>query len=153
MCEFVVCKAGKEQAAQIVEIVKYTILQVYTKYYSNEVVQFCLDYHDLETIKKEIAEGRVYVVCQEDQIVGTGTIEGNMITRVYVLPEKQGKGAGSVLMDHLEKLVIQDHGCVLVEASLPAGEFYRKRHYVQKEHQDYPVANGKIFSYEIMCKR
>ena len=65
-----------EQAVQIVKIIKDTILQVYTKYYADEVVQFLLDYHNLETVKKEISEEKVYVVCQEDQILGTGTIDG-----------------------------------------------------------------------------
>ena len=56
-------------------------------------------------------------------------------------------------MDELEKLVIQDHGAVRVDASLPAVEFYRRRRYDLVEHAETPVANGRILSYAIMRKR
>ncbi len=146
-------KAQKEQAIIISDIVSATISEIYTKYYPEEIVRFFLDLHQLANIEKDISEEKVYLIRHGETIVGTGTIEGNHISRVYVLPAYQGTGIGSTLMDYLEGEIIKHYGCVEIEASLPAGEFYRKRHYVQKMHVDYPVANGKILSYEVMQKR
>ncbi|MCI8769064.1 GNAT family N-acetyltransferase [Schaedlerella sp.] len=146
-------KAKKEQAKIITDIVSTTIREIYTNYYPEEVVCFFLELHQLANIEKDISEEKTYVITHGETIAGTGTIEGNRISRVYVLPEHQGAGIGSALMDYLENEIIKSHGSVEIEASLPAGEFYRKRHYVQKTHVDYPVANGKILSYEVMQKR
>ncbi len=145
-------KAKKEQAPIISDIVNTTIREIYPKYYLEEIVSFFLDLHQLANIEKDIFEEKVYVISQGETIVGTGTIEGNHISRVYVSPKYQGTGIGSTLMDYLEGEIIKNYGSTEVEASLPAGEFYRKRNYVQKQHEDYQVANGKILSYEVMQK-
>lgn len=146
-------KAQKEQAITISHLINSTIKEIYSKYYLEEVVSFFLDLHQLANIEKDISEEKTYVIRHEEMIVGTGTIEENHISRVYVLPEYQSTGIGSTLMDYLEKEIIKNYGSVEVDASLPAVEFYRKRNYVQKMHVDYPVANGKILSYDVMQKR
>ena len=122
-----ITKAREDQAQRVRDIVKTTITQIYAKYYPDEVVRFFLDLHSMESIRRDILEGKTYVICQRGAIVGTGTIDGDSISRVYVLPERQGTGVGSALMDALEQKVIQNHGSVRVDASLPAAEFYRKR--------------------------
>ena len=146
-------KAQKEQTGVIHDIVTRTIRKIYAKYYSEEVVRFFLELHNLANIEKDILEEKTYVIENENMICGTATMEDNRISRAYVLPEYQGTRMGSRLMEHLEKEIIKNHGFVEVDASLPAGEFYRKRNYVQIMHTEYPVENGKILSYEVMRKR
>lgn len=148
-----ISKAREDQAQCIRDIVAATITEVYSKYYPDEVVRFFLELHSLENIRRDILAGKTYVIRRGDAIGGTGTVDGDMVTRVYVLPEARGTGVGSALMDELEKLVIQDHGAVRVDASLPAVEFYRRRRYDLVEHAETPVANGRILSYAIMRKR
>ena len=96
--------------------------------------------------------GKVYIAEENGRIAGTGTVNGDNIERVYVRPEYRGKGIGSALMNYMEGEILKDHEAVVVESSLPAGEFYRKRKYVQVKHMDYPVENGKILCYEVMRK-
>lgn len=146
-------KAQKEQTGVIHDIVSRTIREIYAKYYSEEVVRFFLELHNLANIEKDILEEKTYVIENENIICGTATMEDNRISRVYVLPEYQGTGMGSRLMKHLEKEIIKNHGFVEVDATLPAGEFFRKRNYVQITHAEYLVENGKILSYEVMRKR
>lgn len=146
-------KAQKEQAGVVHEIVSRTIREIYAKYYSEEVVRYFLELHNLANIEKDISEEKTYVIENENIICGTATVEDNRVSRVYVLPEYQGAGMGSRLMEHLEKEIIKNHGFVEVDSSLPAGEFYRKRNYVQIMHAEHPVENGKILSYEVMRKR
>lgn len=146
-------KAQNEEAIIISHLVNSTIKEIYSKYYPEEVVSFFLDLHQLSNIEKNILDEKTYVIRYEEMIVGTGTIEKNHISRVYVLPKYQSTGIGSMLMDYLEKEIIKSYGSVEVDVSLPAGEFYRKRNYVHKIQMDYPVANGKILSYEVMQKK
>ena len=146
-------KAQKEQTGVIHDIVSRTIREIYAKYYSEEVVRFFLELHNLANIEKDILEEKTYVIENENIICGTATMEDNRISRVYVLPEYQGTGMGSRLMKHLEKEIIKIHGFVEVDATLPAGEFFRKRNYVQITHAEHLVENGKILSYEVMRKR
>ena len=149
----IITRAREDQAQRVRDIVAATITAVYARYYPDEVVRFFLDLHSLENIRADILAGKTYVLCRGEAIVGTGTIDGDEVSRVYVLPEYQGMGVGSTLMDALERMVIRDHGSVRVDASLPAAEFYRRRRYVQVTHAEHPVANGKILAYEIMRKR
>ncbi|MBO2515766.1 MAG: GNAT family N-acetyltransferase [Clostridiales bacterium] len=144
--------ACPEQAEEIDRIVSSTIKDVYPKYYRDEVVDFFLKLHCLENIRKDIAAGNTYVIGRDGRILGTGTIDGNHINRVYVLPECQGTGIGSAMMTFLEREIIKEYDHTEVDASLPAGEFYRRRGYVQVEHREHHLAGGKILSYEIMRK-
>ncbi len=150
--EITICQVHKDQVYIVKEIVDRTIQEVYPKYYPEEVVQFFLDWHSLPHIEKDVTEGRVWFVLQDGKIVGTGTIDGNTITRVYVLPECQGTGAGSAMMDHLEQEIFKTYDSVEIESSLPAVRFYYRRHYVPFEHMEHQAPNGKILPYDIMRK-
>ena len=147
-----ICLANKSQADVVKEIVDRTIREIYPKYYPQEVVQFFLDWHSLPHIEKDVAEGRVWLALQGEKIVGTGTIDGNTITRVYVLPECQGTGAGSAMMEHLEQEIFKTYDTVEIEASLPAVRFYNRRKYVPFEHMEHQAPNGKILPYDVMRK-
>lgn len=147
-----ICLANKSQADVVKEIVDRTIREIYPKYYPQEVVQFFLDWHSLPHIEKDVAEGRVWLALQGEKIVGTGTIDGNTITRVYVLPECQGTGAGSAMMEHLEQEIFKTYDTVEIEASLSAVRFYNRRKYVPFEHMEHQAPNGKILPYDVMRK-
>lgn len=148
----VITQAKPEQANAVHEVVRRTIQETYAKYYRDEVVKFFTNLHSPEAIAEEIGKGMVFIAVSDDAIIGTGTVDGNHITRVYVLPEHQGKGAGGILMDYLEDIVVRDYGSAWVEASLPAGGFYQKRGYATREHQEFALENGDILAYEVMCK-
>ena len=147
-----ISRARPEQAGEIHDVVVSTISEIYPRYYTREVVEFFIGYHSPERIREDISAGKVYIAEENGRIAGTGTINGDNIERVYVRPEYRGKGIGSALMDYMEGEILKNHEAVVVESSLPAGEFYRKRKYVQVKHMDYPVENGKILCYEVMRK-
>jgi GNAT superfamily N-acetyltransferase len=71
-------------------------------------------------------------VCEEDgEIVAVCALEGNVGKRLYVDPAVQGKGIGSKMQKHLEKLAIQ-HGYSELKgyAFKNAVGFHRKQGYV-----------------------
>ena len=61
--------------------------------------------------------------------MGTGTLDGNHITRVFVLPERQGKGYGTRIMDELEAKAAASHATAVLDASIPARTLYLHRGY------------------------
>lgn len=152
-------KARPEEAEIVFEIVQNTVKTVYPKYYPGEVVDFFCELHRKERIAEEIEnagkafDGYVGILVEKDKIVGTGSYAGNHITRVYVLPEHQGKGYGGYIMQCLEAEIFAKHDAALLDASLPASGFYEKRGYRTIRHERYPVENGAVLVYEVMEKK
>lgn len=148
--EPVVMQAAMDMAADIYELVHLTIKAVYTKYYSEAAVKFFLALHSKENIADDIAAGKVYAVSLQQNVIGTGTLDGDHIKRVFVLPQFQKQGIGTRIMDFLEAEIIKSHGGAWLEASLPAGRFYHNRGYIPTGYEECPLENGGVLSYMIM---
>lgn len=146
-------KATSEFTYEIYGLVRETIKTVYPKYYVEEAIDFFLKHHNFGKIKTDIEQEKVYVIKEKETIVGTGTLDGKRITRVYIRPEFQEMGLGKLLMDYLESEAVKDHGAVWLDASLPANSFFYNRGYRTKECRTQSLKNGKILAYEVMCKR
>ena len=92
------------------------------------------------------------VLIEDDEVVGTGCFDGNHITGVYVLPTFQGKGCGSMIIDHLENLIGKDHETVVLDASLPAALLYEHRGYRTTGHGIIDLENDVKIVFEKMEK-
>lgn len=144
--------AQKNDLKIVFDIVQKTIKSIYPKYYPQEVVKFFCELYSLENIEKDICGGSVGLLKDGDRFVGTGCYKENHITRVYVLPEFQGKGYGTYIMNCLEEEISEIHKKAYLDASLPASHLYEKRGYVTIEHRKWEVDNGAILVYEVMEK-
>ena len=78
--------AKRSDAEKVYALVQETIKLVYPKYYLKEIVDMFCEFHCRENIIKDIEAGNTYILVENDEIIGTGTKNGNHITRVYVLP-------------------------------------------------------------------
>ena len=145
--------AKPEDANAIYEIVQDTIKRVYPKYYLPEIVDMFCEYHNKENISEDIKNENTYVLLENSKIIGTGTIKENHITRVYVLPDFQGKGFGTYIMNQLETEIGKQHDRAELDASLPACRLYYNRAYQTIDHDIWECANGVIQVYEIMEKK
>lgn len=145
-------KATLKEAQEIYELVQETVRMVYPKYYPHEVVEFFCGHHSKENIIKDIENGAVGVLRMDGKIVGTGSYEGNHITRVYVLPRYQGQGYGSFIMQCLENEIAKEHTYAQLDASLPASHMYEQRGYSTYWHQRIWVGDGVVLVYEVMVK-
>ena len=146
-------RASEKDAQSVFELVQYTIMTVYSKYYPKEVVEFFCELHSRENISEDIKSGHVGILVQENSIVGTGSYKDNHITRVYVSPKFQGQGYGSYIMGCLEKEIGEKYTSVYLDASLPASRLYEKRGYKTLKHEKYMVKNGAVLIYEVMEKK
>lgn len=145
-------KAIEKDIDAVYELVQETIKTIYPKYYPAEVVDFFCEHHCKENVAKDIEGGRVGILVVDDAIVGTGCYKDNHITRVYVKPEYQGRGYGSLIMQYLETNISKKYDSVELDASLPACRLYEKRGYKTMTHEKWDVENGVILVYEIMEK-
>lgn len=146
-------KATIEDAQNVYDIVLSTKSAIYPHFYTQAVVNFFGRLHSLENIEKDIKEGRIDILCVNGTMVGTGSRTGNHITRVYVLPEYERNGYGSVIMDHLENDIFSEYDTCMLDASLPAALFYEHRGYTTVEHRTHDIGNGEVMIYEIMRKK
>lgn len=145
-------KAILEEAGKDCDIVQSTKSIIYPHYYTQAVVDFFGRLHSIENIKKDIECGKIDVLISDGIMVGTGSRDENHITRVYVLPEYEGKGYGTVIMDHLEDEIFKEYDYCELDASLPATIFYEHHGYRTVEHKKHDIGDGEVMIYEIMRK-
>lgn len=136
-------KATPDDAQKVWHIVWHTKNAIYPDYYTRAVVEYIDRYYTFDIIKNDIDQGRTRVLVKDGKIIGTGSRVDNHIMRVYVLPEFQGQGFGSVIMDELENEIFADFDDCELEASLPACIFYENRGYKTVKHVKEDIGNGK----------
>lgn len=141
-----------ECPAKVAEIVAKTIKAVYPRYYPFGAVQFFLDLHNEQQIKEALSREDIYFAVVEGEIVGTGSIRGNEIRRLFILPKYQSKGYGSRLMDCLEDVVFKQFQTVHIDASFPAERMYLDRGYRIKSYEKIETENGDYLCYHTMEK-
>lgn len=147
------CLEARLEDLEIVkDIASETIENIYPNYYPKEVVDFFINHHSTENIKKDISDKNVWLLKVEDKFVGTGSLKGNNICRLFVLPQYQQKGYGSLIMDFLEEKVSLEYEKVIIDSSLPAFSMYIKSGYTAVENHKINVENGRVLFYEVMEK-
>ena len=145
-------KAVAREAQIVYNIVQGTKTEIYPHFYTQAVVDFFGRLHSIDNIEKDIKDSRIDILSVDGKIIGTGSRTDNHITRVYVLPEYEGKGYGSVIMEHLESDIFSEHEECVLDASLPATMFYEHRGYRTVEHKKHDIGDGEVMIYEIMRK-
>ena len=146
-------KACRTDVPAVISLVGETIRAVYPKYYPQGVVDYFLEWHSPERIAAAVEAGQVNVMLDAGKLVGTGSQEEGHISRVFVLPEYQGRGYGRYILDRLEKAVGAAHDTVQVDASLPAVLLYERRGYRTVAHQREVTDSGCVLVWDVMEKR
>lgn len=145
-------KATIENLDDVLAIVRKTINEVYLNYYPQEVVCFFLNHHKMENIVNDIHLGNLYLLIEDGCCIGTGTINGENINRIFVLPAYQGEGYDSKMMDFLEKIIAEKYDAISLDASLPAFKIYLRRGYKPIDYLEQSVENGRVLCYLVMTK-
>ena len=139
--------------AALKALVHKTIATCYPSHYCAEAVRFFIDYHDAEAILRDAKEGRTMVLDKASRILGTGTLVGGEIKRVFVDPTFQKQGFGRRIVQHLEETAaLQGVKTVKLDASLPSKAFYDRLGYATVEAAFLPVENGQRLDFFKMQK-
>ena len=143
-------KAKEEDKESIVELVRETMSEVYPNYYPTGAVELFLSYQTKDNIIRDIQNGIVYVLENDGLMIGTGTIKENRVCRLVVRTNQQEKGYGTKIIEYIERQILSNYDTVILDASLPACELYRKRGYTTMEYKKIQAENGDYICYPLM---
>ena len=134
-------------------LIQKTIDACYSDVYCKEAVQFFKDWHCDNRILNDAKEGYTIVLQKNNHVVGTGTIVGDEIRRVFVEPAFQRQGFGKLIMRKLEaKALAFGIHLVRLGASIPSKRFYDSLGYVTLEETFLEVENRKRLDFYKMQK-
>lgn len=138
----------------LAELIRRTIDTSYAGAYPEEAIRFFKDHHPRQKILQEAAKGTAVVLELDGRIIGTGTLAGNKIKRVFVDPAFQNQGLGRRIMQALEDQArAEGIETVQLHASLVARRFYDGLGYRLVKDNAIPLGNGQRLEYHEMNKR
>ena len=144
--------AKSSDLGTVYDIAQATIKAIYPHYYPAGAVEFFLAHHSREHISADIEAGRVSLAVSDGRLVGTVTVSGDSINRLFVLPDEQGNGFGGELLRFAEAEIARSYGTARLDSSLPAKQIYLKKGYMVIDSRT--IEAGEDFlCYDIMIKR
>ena len=150
MDNYSMIQASADDFETVRQITQETIRAVYPAYYPAGAVDFFCRHHSDESIWADITSGKVYLLRDDETVVGTVTISGNGINRLFVLPQHQHRGYGRALLDFAEQKILLQYDTVRIDASFPAKQIYLKRGYRETEYHVVRTENGDYLCYDVM---
>lgn len=130
-------------AEEISKIVTRNFLEVNSKDYGQEAMEELAKLYDASKIRDIAGYARMYVFCEKEKIIGTGSISSfwgseteSILLTIFVLPEKHGQGIGTKIIETLEKdeLFLRANR-IEIPASITGCGFYEKMGYGYKNNQ------------------
>lgn len=135
------------------DLVKRTINICYRDVYCKEIMDFFDMFHWDGNILKTAQDGYIVVAEVQGKIVGTGSLIGGAILRVFVDPSHQKQGLGRMIMNELEmRATANGVKTVQLRALANAKKFYESLGYLTVTEGLVEVDNGTHFEYYQMEK-
>ena len=156
-------KKAKEKDLNIIRELAYQIWpSTYHAYLSQEQIDYMLDKMYNQTILiQQLKNGHVFIIAQETKR-DIGFAEFSVLNpkeqiyklhKLYVLPQLQGKGAGTLLVNEAVNLV-KKKGATAIQLNVnrnnKAKDFYEKLGFKIKEIIDLDVGNGFFMNDYVM---
>ncbi len=146
-------KLGEEDLQTVYRLIQTTIDISYHEGYPREAIEFFKDYHSKEHILNDAATGYTVVAECDSEVLGTGTLSGINIRRVFVSPPHQHRGIGKLLVQELErKASFEKLATIDLEASLVSRQFWESLGFVVQREDYIPVRNSQKLCYYKMVK-
>ena len=143
-----------ENLEAVKRLIHRTIEVCYSDAYPEEAIEYFEYYHSEEYIVSDARDGYTIVLECDGRIIGTGTLLGTNIRRVFIDPSYQHKGFGKLIMRKLEELASgKGIGILDLSASLISKQFYDSLGYVTQKEDHIPVRNKQKLSYYEMVKK
>ena len=143
----------KEDLPFVHRLVENTIDICYHPVYPVEAIEFFKYYHAEERISSDAANGYTVVAEHNGEIVGTGTLWGTNIRRVFVNPHLQHGGIGKLIVRELERKALLNNAAILdLSASLVSKQFWETLGFVVQKEDYVPVQNGQKLHFYRMAK-
>ncbi len=117
--------AQEKDASEVSHVIIAALRTTNAKDYSSEIIERVEKNFSPAAVSILIRERRVFVAVENDNIVGTASLDGRVVRTVFVLPANQRKGVGKKLMEAVEQAA-RDGGVEVlsVPSSVTAEVFY-----------------------------
>lgn len=136
------------------ELISRTIDVCYNGFYLKEVMDYFDMYNWDGNILKAARDGYIIVAETQGRIVGTGSVIGNVILRVFVDPMHQKRGLGKMIMNELESLAAANGVKVVqLRALANAKKFYESLGFSTVDKGLVEVDNDRYLEYYQMEKK
>jgi ribosomal protein S18 acetylase RimI-like enzyme len=125
--EIVIRPATAADAEAVHKIVLHALRETNARDYPSSVIERLI-----LTLPDKVASNLetwcAFVAIVNGRVVGTGSLNGQTVTSVYVHPDYQGRGIATKLMDEVENAAnAQSQRTLSVQSSVTAKTFYAKR--------------------------
>lgn len=127
-------------ASDVCNLIVRNFLEVNSKDYGMDAMQKLAKMYDINKVLQVAGYAHMYVFELDKKIIGTGSISSywgseteSILLTIFVLPEYQGRGIGTKIIETLEQdeLFLRAKR-IEIPASITATEFYRKFGYDYK---------------------
>ena len=137
----------------VYELVQNTMDISYRADYSEEALRLFKIFHSRRIILENAANYHVLVALIAGEVVGTGTLQGAHIRRVFVSPQHQGRGIGKLIAAELEKKALaRDISKLDLAAAVGSRTFWESQGYSVDEERFAPSDRERIIRYYTMSK-
>ena len=144
---------NEEDLSSIYDMIQNTIDISYNEVYPKEAIEFFKAHHSMAHILDDAVNGYTIVAKRENELLGTATLLGSNIRRVFVSPRYQHNGVGKLLVEDLEKnAFFKQLTAVDLEASLSSKIFWGSLGFIVLEKDHVPVRNNRKLYYYKMFK-
>jgi GNAT superfamily N-acetyltransferase len=134
-------------------LIQNTIDVSYKKVYPVEAIEFFRNHHCAENIVNDAANGYTIVAERNNEILGTGTLSGAYVRRVFVDPLYQRRGIGKQITRELERKASSEKIVMLdLSSSLVSRLFWESMGFLVQKEDYLPLHNGQKLHYYKMSK-
>ncbi|MBK9763118.1 MAG: GNAT family N-acetyltransferase [Flavobacteriales bacterium] len=163
--QFSVHVAGPGSIGRIRSIAHATWPISYAEILSPEQVEYMLELMYSETaIRQQMERGHTFLVLEQDGTSlafasfepANGTTKGPRLHKLYVLPEAQRNGVGTLLLEAVHS-AIKKYGGETIDLNVnkfnPAKRFYERAGYTILREEVLDIGNGFVMDDHVMRKR
>jgi len=145
-------KLNEEDLQSVYRLIQNTIDISYREVYPREAIEFFKDYHSEELILNDAITGYTVVAACNSEVLGTGTLLGTNIRRVFISPLHQHRSIGKMLVQELERKALNEKLATLdLASSLVSRQFWESLGYVLQSEEYIPVRNDqKLYFYRMV---
>jgi N-acetylglutamate synthase-like GNAT family acetyltransferase len=146
-------KFNEEDLQSLYRLIQNTIDISYHEAYPKEAIEFFREYHSKEQILNDTATGYTVIAEYNSEVLGTGTLFGTNIRRVFVNPLLQHRGIGKLIVQELERRAsVEKIATIDLEASLVSRQFWESLGFVIQREDYVPVRKDQKLCYYKMIK-
>lgn len=147
------CSYHEKYFYSLTDLIHNTIKKCYPQCYSEEVVDFFLGYHSKKELRQKTSKGFFVLAIFNKNVVGCGYLLNDEIGGLYVHPEHQSVGIGSLILDQLIKMAKENKlKAIWLDATPISKNIYLNRGFNLIEKKVMYVGNNAPLEYFYMVK-